>query len=901
MKEQEPLESLLESATRLVYATHNLSGDLKIYWSNFLLSYSSTSLSNTQIHQREIRAAANSFRDQGVILAFFKNIHPTDQIWILAALILLITEAEKQSDWVSHRNIEDLSKLLRQALSSSGENGISDRHRELETAYSIHQNRKLILVRGSILLVTCDYVLRWLILAVFNVNDYDKDFLWPINLGIPLVIFLLAYLISRNNRRHNQQLIENILPKWNYRMQHSMTSTQYTILGVYLGSSVFIVSLLIPDNADFFSLLLFLGMTLYYYGLIGSFPIGRLSEGQILQQTKSEPEPDLADADQNDETIVQIETELNANTGRLEAYVLESALFGALSFSGFLQIISTDAVSFRDLSDFSANVFSASHGFIYADWSEFYRYAGLLNNKINLLCLVSIETLICSVFFLAVIASRLRFSDVADRVRTALNLAKAYNAKEEALLGGQSPDKTSARFVLLNQRVREELQLSKSELSRIQPIVRYMQYFRNAGILTFLVVLVSSALFITSILGWTFLMLGFATWLYFNFQSLSTYSNVFLLRFQIWFAQNIKLVLWIAVLPAVTGFSLRVGADLPYGNVLLASTFLLLGLFIFVWLVFLPHFDSKFGDIESQQTEAWRSDRWKILKNIYGLSILLSSIGIVLKILEVPGRDYIVMFGLGSNCLLAFPLGYYLSRPKWLGILSALILGTAAAGLLFQLLHLPGATISVVMSTIASLIFFAVFILRRKSFHYLLLRTMIVFLLAALLYFPVNHVKTFNVLSAMFEHGTKHIERVWTLRDQIKSGGSSREDVLKSIQACNQYINENGARHGYTEIYLVSTEHYLDIIDLFSTTKKYTSADTATLMTIWLAAHQNNKINLLFPDRMYTARFRAEADILVALNRKEEAIVMLRGLLATELPSNVRSNVQKKLIEIDAQ
>ena len=413
MKEQEPLESLLESATRLVYATHNLSGDLKIYWSNFLLSYSSTSLSNTQIHQREIRAAANSFRDQGEILAFFKNIHPTDQIWILAALILLITEAEKQSDWVSHRNIEDLSKLLRQALSSSGENGISDRHRELETAYSIHQNRKLILVRGSILLVTCDYVLRWLILAVFNVNDYDKDFLWPINLGIPLVIFLLAYLISRNNRRHNQQLIENILPKWNYRMQHSMTSTQYTILGVYLGSSVFIVSLLIPDNADFFSLLLFLGMTLYYYGLIGSFPIGRLSEGQILQQTKSEPEPDLADADQNDETIVQIETELNANTGRLEAYVLESALFGALSFSGFLQIISTDAVSFRDLSDFSANVFSASHGFIYADWSEFYRYAGLLNNKINLLCLVSIETLICSVFFLAVIASRLHLVWIA--------------------------------------------------------------------------------------------------------------------------------------------------------------------------------------------------------------------------------------------------------------------------------------------------------------------------------------------------------------------------------------------------------------------------------------------------------------------------------------------------------
>ena len=79
-------------------------------------------------------------------------------------------------------------------------------------------------------------------------------------------------------------------------------------------------------------------------------------------------------------------------------------------------------------------MFHAGHGFITANWQEYEKYSLLLNTKVNLFCLVSIETLLCSVLFLAVIASRLRFSDVSDKVRTALNLAKAYNEKEEGIL-----------------------------------------------------------------------------------------------------------------------------------------------------------------------------------------------------------------------------------------------------------------------------------------------------------------------------------------------------------------------------------------------------------------------------------------------------------------------------------
>ncbi|HCW07735.1 MAG TPA: hypothetical protein DGG95_10275 [Cytophagales bacterium] len=161
--------------------------------------------------------------------------------------------------------------------------------------------------------------------------------------------------------------------------------------------------------------------------------MGRIQENDLVKQLEEKKlNTALLNVDENDEYIVWLETKLNSSTSRLEAYVLESALFGALTFSGFLQIMATDLVSFKDLENFASYIFTTSQAFINLDWNQLEVGVAGLNSKVSLFCLISLESLICSIFFLAVIASRLKLSDIADRVRTSINLAKAYNAKEEA-------------------------------------------------------------------------------------------------------------------------------------------------------------------------------------------------------------------------------------------------------------------------------------------------------------------------------------------------------------------------------------------------------------------------------------------------------------------------------------
>ena len=141
MQALEAFESLLESATRLVYAANKISGQLKLYWSNFLLVYFSASFSRTQIHQREIKAAANAFKTTEEALGFFKQLPSSDQIWVLAALDLLSNKAEKEGDWISFRHLSNLVQVLQQTLSPIPAQEVKAKSEEIEGIYSDHQNR----------------------------------------------------------------------------------------------------------------------------------------------------------------------------------------------------------------------------------------------------------------------------------------------------------------------------------------------------------------------------------------------------------------------------------------------------------------------------------------------------------------------------------------------------------------------------------------------------------------------------------------------------------------------------------------------------------------------------------------------------------------------------------------
>jgi len=239
------------------------------------------------------------------------------------------------------------------------------------------------------------------------------------------------------------------------KLKYHFSTGQYTMLAVFLATGVFI-SYLVPDQLH---LLAVFALCIYYFIYLRFFRVGRIQENDLVKQLEEKKlNTALLNVDENDEYIVWLETKLNSSTSRLEAYVLESALFGALTFSGFLQIMATDLVSFKDLENFASYIFTTSQAFINLDWNQLEVGVAGLNSKVSLFCLISLESLICSIFFLAVIASRLKLSDIADRVRTSINLAKAYNAKEEAFQEeNQADGKLKERLEVLTSKVNEQL------------------------------------------------------------------------------------------------------------------------------------------------------------------------------------------------------------------------------------------------------------------------------------------------------------------------------------------------------------------------------------------------------------------------------------------------------------
>ncbi len=69
----------------------------------------------------------------------------------------------------------------------------------------------------------------------------------------------------------------------------------------------------------------------------------------------------------NDEEIVNLEVKLRSVNERMNAYVLEATLFGALAFSGFLQIVASEVFTIADIKQFTVSLFQLFHGVVHFD------------------------------------------------------------------------------------------------------------------------------------------------------------------------------------------------------------------------------------------------------------------------------------------------------------------------------------------------------------------------------------------------------------------------------------------------------------------------------------------------------------------------------------------------------
>jgi hypothetical protein len=243
----------------------------------------------------------------------------------------------------------------------------------------------------------------------------------------------------------------------------------------------------------------------------------RLKQQESIDEALSDDEAEVVDA--NDVRIVRMETEIGSISQRVESYTLESALFGALSFSGFLTLIASEKDVLGRLQQLLAALIETAREVARIGLSGFDNSALPQITNDHLLAVVAMETLLSSMFFVSVIVSRLRFYNYLRRVDYAVRLARMYNNKEEEIfhLRLQFPearDSFEHRLTSLTQKVADAIHHAEPLFNDLSFVARYMWGFRNLGIGSFVLILVTSGYLVSPPLGVLFVTVSVLAYLY---------------------------------------------------------------------------------------------------------------------------------------------------------------------------------------------------------------------------------------------------------------------------------------------------------------------------------------------------------------------------------------------------
>jgi len=677
-------------ATRLVYSYSKLSPKLKEYWTHLLDIEFSDKISSERIIFLESKA---SVKKKDAVARMMEEKPDTDQLAEIFSLIqFLQKKAEADHDVTPLKGLERLGKEFSGIIQ---ENNLKDAigviKEDLNNKLTNYQSRVVIKVPIYLLPLVFDHLLRWVIL--WN-SDLDSPVLWIWNvLGVTVIILVGSAVIWKINQKINNQLLEEYGGIKKFNLKKKISSSQYSLMALLAIVSI-LVTYILAESGPITALFTLMGFLIYYSLFINLFSMGRLKEKDLLNQLDQRPRyHEGLSADENDEAFIALQTRFQSITSRLEAYVLESALFGALAFSGFLQIMAEELVSFDDLQVFGDNSLSIIRAVINLQFGEIPHTITMLTSKSGLFSMVSVESLVCSILFLSVIAARLRFSDIADKASRSLNLARSYNEKEEALfVKGVIKEKSKERFETLNTKIRDELINAHQELENMLPVTSYMRFFRNAGIFTFLIILISSSFFISGLLSFLFTILGISTLIYFNRSRLGEISIHIKRNFRVLFVRKGYYLLIVGLLMYILGVFTRVNLKWGQSDVLVSIGVLLIGLFFFSTIVVMPLMDRKFE--AATGGKVFFSPRaWNIIGLVWGTAVFLFFIGFLLRFLHKPGAGAAIFISILVLAILFLLLGYQFSVKKWLGILLGIGLSTQIIGVMFKLLHFPGAPI----------------------------------------------------------------------------------------------------------------------------------------------------------------------------------------------------------------
>jgi hypothetical protein len=568
---------------------------------------------------------------------------------------------------------------------------------------------------GTLTIVFFDFFLRWISLWLHkNESDHDlfgSEAFFTISqfIFIPFSVLAIAYFRDKRIEKKTNFIFSQ-LGRTDLKIinHHSPWNYLISFLVLIIGILVSIITMEItPEDYGLVLPIFILLFGSYLLIILSFFSKKKPSIAQIIYQldkiNTNQVKTNL-DHHENDEEIVELEVSLRSANDKMEAYVLEAALFGALAFSGFLQLISSNNVSIQTLGLFSENIFKMFEGLVQFSWNSTFSPLTFLLSTQGILSLMAFLTLFCSVFFLAVIASRLRFNDLSDTIDKTVQLSKIYNEKEESILStnqGNSNERSNFFTAL----IRKHLIKGNLTLEQTMPIMEFMRFFRTLGIFTFFLIVVSGGLFVSIQLSFVLAFIMFISFLFFKLNLIIQFVKNITTQFQeFYFSIETKVFyfIWISI---VSCFILR---SFSFNGILSQAFIVISFLVIFIHYLLSLFIPEKLDDTEISKSVFISGNRNKIIfKKLYKIALAIFFLGLMFKMMYFPGAGMLLVVG---SFLLAINFIFTQktkNNNKILGFIFRFSFSSVIIGAIFFMMHWPGAgslQIITILTLITSLI-----------------------------------------------------------------------------------------------------------------------------------------------------------------------------------------------------
>jgi hypothetical protein len=627
----------------------------------------------------------------------FKRLSEDDQFVYICLVHLYIELLHREDDLIAMNNTKDLFNAWMgdQPFDTSRINNQIEDWLEKKEKRAF---RPVISVNVTYSLVLLDFALRVLFLILIQTDslkiidvssDETKGFGMFINiLGIPFAMVLLALAWRTYKKRKIDRKLQylqlqevKIIPRlsaWHYFSIFILAAAGITI------GELHIDGLTEKNPVAFFFIMG--GLFTWYWILMFFFSLPVPSSKKIYQKLHERNQIEIEEvmtSDENDIEIVNMEVRLRSLNEKMNAFVLEAALFGALAFSGFIQIIASEIFTLEAFASFNDSVIELIRGIVTLNSEGTAANFSELMHRNTLLSLLCYESLICSICFLSVISSRLRYSDLTDLLDRALEMGKNFNKKEEGLILHQQLDRDDEKVKRYTREVKNHLQQGLKDYNQIVPVLEYMRFFRTLGIGTFFIIIITGGLFISPLVSILFLIIFILSTIYFQFDAIQLAFLELKTRVQETRAKNEKLHAMV-----LSGF---VVLALVYRSFYLPGSHflggLIIALLIILQLLFL---------IEGKRMSITST----LFSRIFRIAAFFFVFGLLLKFNHWPGASLSLIVGV---FFLAF---FFIFHPirnddkKWLVKIIGVGIALGLLGLLFKIQHYPGATLMRVVGTV---------------------------------------------------------------------------------------------------------------------------------------------------------------------------------------------------------